>query len=110
MCSSTILETGRSRSSCVLTSTSTKLPGSAKPATPTTSLTLTVMARRPCAMTDDSPPWVPTGASRDSSTGSSLSNWLRTTRPSSLSTRSKEPAGTAPAGQAISRNIDALSG
>lgn len=75
------------------------MPGSAKPATPTTSFTRTVIARLPSAITADSPPFVPTGASFDSITGSPRDRLVRTTRPSSAFVSVNAPVGTLPDGQ-----------
>jgi len=84
------------------------LPGSAKPATPTTSLTRTVIARLPLAITAESPPWVPTGASLPSMSASPRSTPTFTTRSSSALMSLNAPLGTEPLGQSTVVSICGL--
>ena len=53
-----------------ITRTSTRVPGMTKPATPTTSLVFTEIARMPSGIVGGSPPPEPSGASLDSVSGS----------------------------------------
>jgi hypothetical protein len=92
----------------VFTITSTKVPGSAKPATPTTSLTRTVIARLPAGTIADRPPLVPMGASRASSTGSPRCTVPVTTRPCSFSTSVNTPGGWFDCGQSTMRTISGV--
>src|SRR5215217_8572619 len=78
---------------------STSVPGMMKPETPTTSSTLTVIARYPSGITDDNPPTAPTGASLDSVSGSRGEMEVTTTRPTSLSSMAEiAPSGVTSAG------------
>ena len=99
ICSSTILETGAAASSLVLSTTSTRLPGRAKPATPTTSFTFTVMARLPWAITADKPPLEPGTASLDSTIGTPRCTLVLITRVSSIFGSAKAPPSAALCGQ-----------
>ncbi len=76
-----------------VTSTSTRMPGSTKPATPTTSLTRTETARIPGGINGPSPIPLPFTARRASTTGSSACMALITGRSSTSSKREKPPAG-----------------
>ncbi len=76
-----------------VTSTSTRRPGSRKPATPTTSFTLTATARMPVGITGDNPNPLPRSASRPATMGSSSRMLLMTGRPTTSSTFSKAPVG-----------------
>src|SRR6185436_9922125 len=70
-----------------------------KPETPTTSSTLTVIARYPSGMTDDKPPSEPTGASLASVTGSLGEMAVISTRPIKFSsTLPIAPTGVTSAG------------
>ena len=77
-----------------VTSTSTRMPGRTKPATPTTSFTLTATARMPAGMTVASPNPLPRSARRAAFTGSSMRTLLNTARPTTSSIFVKEPSGT----------------
>src|SRR5574340_1009387 len=68
------------------------------------------MARLPSAMTDDSPPFVPRGASLDSRTGSPRVSDSFTTRSPSTAGSLTAPAGRLPAGQATVFSMSGVKG
>ncbi len=76
--------------------TSTRIPGTAKPATPTISFTRMATARMPLGIRAASPAPPPLGASRLSTTGSPLRMAEITPRPTISSRFWMAPAGTVP--------------
>ena len=81
-----------------VTNTSTFMPGSTKPATPTTSLTRTETARMPIGIWATGPTPAPRAANRPSRIGSSKRILLITGRSITSSGLLKAPLGKAPAG------------
>src|ERR1019366_5038515 len=75
---------------------STCVPGTTKPATPTTSLTRTATARIPGGIMAAMPPPAPFAARREAITGSLAKMAVMTPRPIMSFTWLVEPAGTAP--------------
>ena len=76
--------------------TSTRMPGTTKPATPTTSLTRTGTARIPGGIMAARPPPAPFGAMRDSIMGSLAKMGVITPRPTMSCVFIAAPVGTAP--------------
>ena len=77
------------------------MPGTTKPATPTTSFTRTGTARIPGGIIAASPPPAPFGASRVSMIGSLAKIGIVTPRPTTSCVFDADPSGTAPGQSAI---------
>ena len=86
-----------------VSTTSTRVPGSTKPATPITSSTRTLTARSPSGMVTARPPPAPRGASLASSSSSLAFTGVMSPRPTTRPASRTYPGGTASPCQSIIR-------